>query len=422
ELRRRIAEWQSDIAKRDRGSAAGSRTGWAGPQLDTSDWKTMNLPTYWEAAGLPDVNGVVWFRKDIEVPASMVGKSLRLYLGTVDEGDETYVNGKRLGPPTGTRQNRHYRLPANFLKAGTNLVAVRILDTAGPGGFSGRPTDMRIECFDKSGTQTVALAGEWKYRVGLKGIARRPAHRAGSRRLGGLYNAMIAPLIPYAIKGAIWYQGEANANEAYSYRTLFPTMIRDWRDRWQQGEFPFLFVQLANYRPRVEQPGESTWAELREAQTRTLSLRNTGMAVIIDIGEADNIHPRNKLDVGKRLSLAARHVTYGEKDLVYSGPVYRKGSMKTEGRKVRLSFDCIGGGLVAKAGELKGFAIAGRERKFVPASATIDGDSVVVWSGSVKEPAAVRYGWADNPECNLYNREGLPATPFRTDNWPGITR
>lgn len=238
------------------------------------------------------------------------------------------------------------------------------------------------------------------------------------RRPGALYNGMIAPLIPFAIRGVIWYQGESNAGRGYQYRKLFPIMIRDWRTNWGQGDFPFLFVQLGNYQQTPEQPGESAWAELREAQLMTLSLPNTGMATTIDIGEADDIHPKNKQDVGKRLALAALNIAY-DRDVVYSGPIYE--SMEIEEDTIRLHFKHVGGGLVAKGGDLKGFAIAGADRKFVWADAEIDGDTVVVRSDQVKEPVAVRYAWADNPECNLYNEAGLPASPFRTDNWPGVT-
>jgi sialate O-acetylesterase len=235
----------------------------------------------------------------------------------------------------------------------------------------------------------------------------------------GLYNGMIAPLIPYGIQGAIWYQGESNASRAYQYRKLFRTMITNWRKDWGQGNFPFLFVQLANFMETKPEPGDSAWAELREAQTMTLSLRNTGMATIIDIGEASNIHPKNKQDVGKRLALWALAQTY-EKDIVYSGPLYK--SMKVDRGKIRLSFDQAGGGLVARGGEaLKGFSIAGADRKFVWADAKIDGNTVVVSSDDVANPVAVRYAWADNPVCNLYNKENLPASPFRTDDWPGLT-
>jgi sialate O-acetylesterase len=235
----------------------------------------------------------------------------------------------------------------------------------------------------------------------------------------GLYNGMILPIVPYGIRGAIWYQGESNAGRAYQYRTLFPAMIKNWQETWKQGDFPFLFVQLANFMAEKPEPGPSEWAELREAQLMTLSKPNTGMAVIIDIGDANNIHPKNKQDVGKRLALWTLAKTYG-KDVVGSGPLYK--SMEVKGNSVILRFDSVGGGLVAKDGEsLKGFAIAGQDKKFVWADAKIEGDTIVVSSDKVAEPAAVRYAWADNPVCNLYNKEGLPASPFRTDNWPGIT-
>lgn len=237
-----------------------------------------------------------------------------------------------------------------------------------------------------------------------------------------LFNAMIAPLVPYGIKGAIWYQGESNAGRAYQYRKLFPAMITDWREKWGQGDFPFFFVQLANYMERKDQPADSAWAELREAQSMTLSLPNTGQAVIIDIGEAGDIHPKNKQDVGKRLALAALKVAYGKNDVVYSGPTFK--AVKFEGDKATVAFENVGGGLQAHGGELKGFAIAGEDRVFKWAKAEIrDGEPgvVVLSSPDVPAPKAVRYAWADNPEATLYNAEGLPASPFRTDDWPGVT-
>lgn len=235
----------------------------------------------------------------------------------------------------------------------------------------------------------------------------------------GLFNGMLAPIVPYAIRGAIWYQGESNASRAYQYRELFPAMITDWREQWGQGDFPFLFVQLANFMQRKDTPTESAWAELREAQSKTLELPSTGQAVIIDIGEAGDIHPKNKQDVGKRLALAAMKVAYGKDDVVYSGPTL-KGASFEEGKAV-LTFEHLGGGLNAKGGTLKGFSIAGEDRVFKWADARIEGDKVIASSNEVKKPVAVRYAWADNPEATLYNAEGLPASPFRTDSWSGVT-
>jgi len=246
--------------------------------------------------------------------------------------------------------------------------------------------------------------------------ASQPAKPVGnSKKPTVLFNAMINPLIPYGIAGAIWYQGEANAARGMQYRKLLPAMITDWRTRWAQGEFPFLIVQLANYMARLDQPAESTWAELREAQCRTLSLPKTGLAVAIDIGEEKSIHPVNKQEVGRRLALAARAIAYGEK-IEYSGPMYD--SMSVEGDAIRLKFKHVGKGLAVQGGgPLKGFAIAGEDRKFVWADAKIDGDTVVVRSSQVSKPVAVRYAWANNPECNLCNKAELPASPFRTDDW-----
>jgi sialate O-acetylesterase len=237
-------------------------------------------------------------------------------------------------------------------------------------------------------------------------------------RPAGLFNAMIMPLTPYAIRGAIWYQGESNADRPAQYRTLFPAMIQDWRRVWGEGDFPFLFVQLANW--GVYSPADN-WPELREAQLRTLSLPKTGMAVAIDIGDGGDIHPKNKQEVGRRLALAAQALAYG-RDVIYSGPIYE--SMAVEAEKIRLHFKHVYGGLVAKGGELSGFQIAGKNHKFVPGQARIDGDGVVVRSEEVAQPLAVRYAWGMNPECNLYNRSGLPASPFRTDDWqdPGLER
>jgi sialate O-acetylesterase len=270
------------------------------------------------------------------------------------------------------------------------------------------------------GEQSIPLAGLWKYKVTARfRIPSTPTFEYSSRTPAVLYNAMLHPLINFPIQGAIWYQGEGNTNIAYEYRKLFPSMITDWRSRWNQGNFPFLFVQLANYMEPAKDPQESEWAELREAQAMALSLPNTGMAVTIDIGEAVDIHPKNKKDVGRRLAFSAMRITHGEEQ-VASSPMYK--SMQVEGNKIRLTFAHTGTGLIAKGVALQAFAIAGKDRKFVWAKAAIEGNTVVVWHDKIKSPQAVRYAWADNPDnAILYNREGLPAAPFRTDNWPGIT-
>lgn len=250
-------------------------------------------------------------------------------------------------------------------------------------------------------------------------MPRDPTAKGNGWMPSGLYNAMIAPLIPYGIAGGIWYQGESNAGRAYQYRKLFAAMIQDWRKNWGQGDFPFFWVQLANFTPKTPQPGNSDWAELREAQQLTLSLPKTGTGLAIDIGDAKDIHPKNKQDVGKRLALAALAVAYG-KDIPYSGPVYD--SMAVEGSAIRLKFKHVNGGLVCKGEKLIGFAIAGEDKKFVWADVKIDGETVVVSSPEVSKPVAVRYGWANNPDVSLYNKADLPASPFRTDDWDGVTK
>jgi len=276
----------------------------------------------------------------------------------------------------------------------------------------------KIAAFDEAAYEEKVAAWQ-KSAAKAKAAGKRPPRKplpvtAHNRNPGSLYNGMVAPLVPYAIRGFTWYQGESNARNASAYRKLFPAMIRDWRGQWGQGDVPFLFVQLANFRQRAGEPGDSQWAELREAQLMALSEPNTAMAVAIDIGDAKDIHPKNKQDVGKRLALGAMKLAYG-RDIVHSGPIYK--SMKVTGSKVRLVFDHVGKGLVAKGGALKGFAIAGADKKFVWAEATIDAGAVVVSSDQVTEPKAVRYGWADNPDSTLYNVDGLPASPFRTDDW-----
>jgi sialate O-acetylesterase len=415
EYEAKLKEWQGKINGADRGMAAATK--WYSPEFTPADWKTMSLPILWEGAGLPDYDGIVWFRKEITLPATEAGKELTLSLATIDDADSTWFNGVVVGSTNGYNVARKYTVPGNLVKAGKNVITVRVVDTGGGGGIYGENKDLQLT----SGEKIVAsLADQWQYQTALdiSQMPPKPKVVYDQNSPAVLYNAMIAPLVPYAIKGAIWYQGESNAGRAYQYRTLFPAMIKDWRTQWKQ-DFPFLFVQLANFMKVEEQPAESNWAELREAQAMTLSLPKTGMAVIIDVGDANDIHPRNKQDVGKRLAMAAYKVAYNE-NTVYSGPTYK--SMKTEGNKIILTFDNVGGGLVAKGGELKEFAIAGSDKKFVWADARVEGNTVVVSSKEVANPVAVRYAWANNPDkANLYNKEGLPASPFRTDDWPGLT-
>lgn len=411
--------WLKSIRERDVGLVNGEPV-WVGADLDVSDWKTMSLPALWEGLGLPGLDGVVWFRKTIDLTQTEADSGVVIALGPIDDSDETYVNGLKVGEMWNKyNENRSYTVAAENLKAGENCLVVRVEDTGGGGGMWGKPEEMTIRTVEGR----KSLAGEWLYKVGLADMQNRPVQPGPNSYPTLLYNGMIQPIIPYALKGTIWYQGESNAARGYQYRTLFPAMIQDWRDLWDQGKFPFLFVQLANFMEANYIPVESDWAELREAQLKTLDVKNTGMAVIIDIGEADDIHPTNKQDVGLRLSLAARKIAYKE-DLVFSGPIYK--GHKIVNNKIQLKFDHAGSGLQAKDryGYLKGFSIAGTDSVFQWARAEINADqTVTVWNPDIATPIAVRYGWAANPDdANLYNTEGLPASPFRTDDFPEITR
>jgi sialate O-acetylesterase len=406
-------ERNSDVIMAD---TTALKKGWAKVDTDLSEWQTMDLPTLWENTGL-SIDGVVWFRREVTIPQEWAGLDLTLKLSTIDDIDLTYFNGTQVGRTLFDTTSpwmapRIYTVPGNLVRAGKNVIAVRVFDGQGGGGIYPSNTPMQIAPGDDA--SPINLSGPWHYR-----IERIMSLGSGQENLPArLYNAMLAPLVPYGIKGAIWYQGESNADRAYQYRKLFAAMIRNWRRAWNIGDFPFYFVQLTNYMQRKAEPGDSEWAELREAQQMTLSLPHTGMAVIIDVGDADNIHPRDKQTVGKRLALIAQARDYSQ-DVEYSGPVYS--SMAVEDMQIRLQFDHIDSGLVAKDGPLTGFAIAGADRKFHWAKAAVEGKTIVVKSDEVAAPVAVRYAWADDPACNLYNGAGLPASPFRTDDWPGIT-
>jgi len=376
-------------------------------------WHTINIPGYWEDQGIKDLNGVVWYRKEINVPASMTGVSSRVFLGRIVDADILYINGKEVGRTTYQYPQRRYNVPANLLKAGENIFVIKVTNTAGKGGFV---PDKPYCLF--AGKDTVDLKGYWQYKVGEVYEPRSVSGEGGisvQNQPTALYNAMLAPVINYSIKGFLWYQGEGNISNASDYEKLLPAMIADWRGRWKQNDVPFIYVQLPNFGEVQYLPSESPWAVLREAQLKTLSVPNTGIAVAIDLGEWNDIHPMNKKDVGIRLALAAEHVAYSEKNIVYSGPIYQ--SSKTVDNKIIISFNNIGSGLITNDGEeLNQFAIAGADKKFVWAKAKIDRDKVIVWSDKIANPMYVRYAWADNPDgANLYNKEGLPASPIRTD-------
>jgi sialate O-acetylesterase len=382
--------------------------------MEDSEWPQMRLPSLWEQRQLGDLDGVVWFRKTIDVAVTDAGKEAVLELAMIDDNDVTNINGVKVGSTNAYNVHRKYTIPAGVLKAGKNVIAVRIDDTGGGGGIYGDSTTMKLEI----GDNVISLAGDWRFKV--EQIYGNTSSVGPNSYPTLLFNAMVNPLIPYAFQGVIWYQGEANADRAYQYRKAFPLMIADWRKHWNAGNFPFYFVQLASFgAANGNSKKGSTWAELREAQTMALSVVNTGMAVITDIGNSTDIHPKNKQDVGKRLAAIALHNVY-KKNIVYSGPMYQ--SMKVEGNKIIIRFTNTGSGLISKNGELNGFEIAGADEQFYPANAGIDGDRIVVESKTVSNPVAVRYGWMDDAgKDNLFNKEGFPASPFRTDKWKGVT-
>lgn len=371
--------------------------------------RPLSVPQRWRDTELSTTDGCVWMKYDIDLPSGSENHEAVLSLGVIDDDEITFVNGEEVGRTNGYDAFRKYTIPRGILASGENTIMVSVIDNGGDGGFYGDAKDIYIEV----GGTKYPLVGEWKYAVSVDSKEFGLVDIGKNTYPSLLYNGMMAPITQYGIKGAIWYQGEHNASEAKLYQTLFPNLINNWRDKWGY-EFPFYWVQLANFMEADKEPKDSDWANLREAQTMTLSLQKTGQAVITDIGDPKDIHPRNKQDVGKRLALIALNKDYGKKDIVYSGPTYKW--MELNGNKIIISFDNIGSGLLAKNGAVGGFAIAGADKKFVWAEATIEGDKVIVYSDKVTNPVAVRYAWGNNPDkANLYNKEGLPTSLFRTD-------
>ncbi len=401
----RIGNWYSELNQKDEGLRADPE--WSEANVHDPGWSVMELPGYWsDETPLGDQNGVVWFRKEIDVPERMTGKPARLWMGRIVDQDSVFVNGQLVGTTGYQYPPRRYHLDSNVLKEGKNVIAIRVINSSGSGGFvPDKPYYLSV------GTDTLHLSGEWKYKLGAS------MEPLGSQTFvrwkpAGLYNRMITPLLDYKIKGVIWYQGESNTGNPDEYEERFSTMIQTWRDEWNQGDFPFLFVQLANFMETTDEPVQSNWAELRQAQLNTLKLPNTGMAVTIDVGEWNDIHPLNKKDVGHRLALQARKIAYGEDDLVAGGPIPDHSTFTTD--HVTIEFKNTGERLTTSDGEpLRYFSISDDGENFVWAEAEIQGDSIKVWSDEIKNPVAVRYAWADNPEsANLINQKSLPATPF----------
>jgi len=400
-----VKEWNIALYKVDKGISGSTK--WFGNDLDTSDWGTLNLPSFWSDNGMKGLNTSVWLRKTINLPASMAGRQATLRLGCVIDCDSVFVNGTFVGTTSYQYPPRIYTVLAGLLKEGANTITIRVISYSGQGGFvKDKPYKLIV------GNSEIDLKGEWKYKVGAR-MEPMKSTTTFQYKPFGLYNAMIAPITDYAIKGAVWYQGESNTGRSGEYEFMLSSLIYNLRNKWGNPNLPFICMQLPNFMEAKKEPSESNWAMLREAQLSALKIPNTAVVAAIDLGEWNDIHPLNKKDVGHRLSLAAQKIAYGEKNVVSSGPIYK--SMVIKGNQVILSFTSVGSGLTAK-GELKEFAIAGSDNKFVWAKARIAGDKVVVWNNDIKNPVSVRYAWADNPEgANLRNKEGLPASPFRTN-------
>lgn len=396
-----LAWWRND---------AGTVAHQEAPAFNDAAWQTMNLPGYWEGKGYPDFDGVMWFRRVVDVPSQWAGRDLQLNLGAIDDSDTTYWNGAPIGATNDHQKERHYTVPSAQVKAGRNVIAVRALDTGGDGGFSGPALSM------KSGADTVSLDGAWKVRQGpaLQSLPLMPPRLDDPNAPEVLFNGKIAPLLPGQIKGVIWYQGESNADtaeEAEQYWTLLPLLVNDWRAHFG-AQTPFYIVQLANFKAPDDVPGDDPWPHTREAQLQASQrLPNTPLVVTIDLGEENNVHYRNKQETGLRLALSALNNTYGVK-VESSGPSLR--SAKAANGMIQLIFDHAQG-LNLKGDQNRVFAVAGADRKFHWATPQIVRNVVTLRSADVPTPVYARFGWSNNPRASLYNAAGLPASPFRTD-------
>lgn len=438
--------WQRKYGREDK--KQGEPAAFAGANVDTSDWKPVTLPGFFAEAGLPEA-GAIWVRRKVVAPSPpdiAPKKGVDMFLDNIRDANEVYWNGRQVGKSGVDSVVHRYGVKGELVNEGDNVLALRIFSACESGGVA--PGGQRFQ------GNHASFKGEWLARVEyafppLDAAARaefpkRPATPIDAQNVAGyMYDGMIQPLIPYAIRGVIWYQGEGNWNRGYQYRTEFPALITGWRARWDRGDLPFYYCQIANLGAHSRQPEKtSLFAEVREAQSMALSLPNTGQAVLIDVGEEEDIHPADKMSVGDRLARIALARTYG-RDVAYSGPIFD--SMTIEGDKARIRFKHADPGLVARPmpetyapssksprmvplvrnspqSELEGFAVYGENKKWEWADARIDGDTVLVWSDAVSKPVAVRYAWAQNPFCNLYNAAGLPAGPFRTDDFPLASR
>jgi len=409
--RKRLASWQTlqaDVPGRD------GQPLWSEEKLDERDWASIQVPKHWEDQGYYGMDGVAWYRTHFTLSAQQAALGVTLGVARIDDSDRTWVNGVQVGETVNQwNAERAYRVPPHALHAGLNTLAVRVEDLGGGGGIHGEAAQLYVQ---PEGGARQPLAGPWRFRPAAAKLISDVGYNQTPTLL---YNKMIHPLLGYALRGVLWYQGEANAvpKQALAYREQFADLIRMFRSAWQQPEMPFLWVQLPNFRSGSDTSEGSPWAELRESQSAALALASTGQAVTIGLGDPDDIHPKDKQDVAHRLALIARRVAFGE-TVVASGPVFR--ALKIDGNRARLNFDAADG-LAARGGgtRLSGFEIAGEDHRYRPAQARIEGDSVVVSSAEVPHPAAVRYAWSDNPvEADLIDRNGLPASPFRSATAP----
>ncbi|PMQ03225.1 hypothetical protein DyAD56_21110 [Dyella sp. AD56] len=412
QTRQRLARWPAQQG--DALDAVG-KPAWAAEKLDISAWADIAVPAYWETVGYDDMDGVAWYRTEFTLSAAEAAQGVTLGLGAVDDSDRSYVNGQLIGE-TEKQWNkpRVYKVPASALHVGSNSIAVRVDDLGNNGGIHGDAAALYVQTANGARRP---LAGTWHFHTANVTLVGTPTRHLTPTLL---YNGMIQPLLGYPMRGVVWYQGESNASapHAMAYRKQFGAMIQAWRTAWKQPELPFFWVQLANFKSGSDTPDQSPWAELRESQSAVLSLPHTGQAVTIDVGNPDDIHPTDKQDVGHRLALAARRVVLGD-HIVASGPVYRQ--WHVDGAKAVVSFNTDGAPLAVRGGGdvVGGFEVAGADGRYQSAQARIDGGNVVVSSAAVPQPAAVRYGWSDNPvDANLTNGDGLPASPFRTTPSP----
>ncbi|MBN7818946.1 sialate O-acetylesterase [Bowmanella yangjiangensis] len=404
--KKREQQWHKDADAQDKGMQ--SVPPWYVKDGKDEDWQPIYMPGYWYEQGEPFQNGVLWLRKRFYLNDNQAAQTAILRLGSITDADQTYINGELVGNTTYQYPPRIYRVPEEVLRSGENSLVVRVLSHRGHGGFvPDKPYELRLA------GENIDLSGEWHYRIGTAMPALAHSEFIAWKPLG-LFNGMLAPATRFSIKGVIWYQGESNTDAPENYSKMFNAMVRDWRQQWQQPELPIIFVQLSALNPYHGEPVQSNWAALRQQQLESLKLKNIAMAVSFDLGEWNDIHPLEKKRLGQRMALAARYLAYGERNLVYSGPLFDK--LSTDDSSVLISFTEVGSGLTAFGESLTGFTLAGKDGKFAVAQARIEGHRVRVWSKQVKDPAKVRYGWQDNPQdANLYNQEGLPASPFEVD-------